>query len=575
MKRLVRASFAMAIMITPLLGTYPAFASDPGTLFTCPSTLGGLPLVKQGSQLTRADSWFGEHGFSFYCEYEKSGDPTLGGMRLSAGVIWEENAVSPEDFYCGGKGRAISNVGSNGEMIGALSTDRRAISIADQSTDEGGAHAIPIQPAVDLAAEMLPLAEARAAPCPGKSEGGGSATTGTTGAAATTGDTGTQTQAEPADAGGSNGAGMPLVAGGLVAAVAGAAGSMLLGRGGGGGGTQIAPPADKLFSGQEALDLLHTAGLIEPVLDASGQPIGYRPLGDLQQMLDSASPWQPAFANPVATPDGGTATHLSGVAFQPGPDGTISSITVAVRPGGVATANGATAPVPQPSAEPVQSPGPSLADQLYVAGMQAVAKGIPLDALLNPPDRPRGRSLADNTYVGSIETTAEYMDMDGPISAVTHTASPAPAANAPPADPAQFDRWLTTAGDKTITANDLHSLAPKSLGDGGVVKGGLYKGGHVSATMGDGVVNLTVHAPDSTDSILDIVLPNIEVSGKLSAISGRLVVDIQGQTPDSVIAKAVQKQLNGLNAKLSQAGMGINKVDVVKGAIKIAITPLP
>jgi hypothetical protein len=571
MKRLVRVVFVMAVATAPLLGAHPAFASDPGTLFTCPATLGGLPLAKQGSQLSRADSWFGEHGFSFYCEYEKNGDPTLGGMRLSAGVIWEENAISPEDFYCGGKGGAISNVGSNGEMIGALSIDRRAISIADQSTDEGGAHAIPIQPAVDLAAEMLPLAEARAAMCPGMSEGGSSVTTGTTGAAGTTGDAGTQ--AEPADAGGSNGAGMPLVAGGLVVAAAGAAGSMLLGKGGAGGVQVAMPPADKLFSGQEALDLLHTAGMIEPVLDAAGQPIGYRPQGDLQQMLDSASPWQPAFANPVATPDGGTATHLSGVAFQPGPDGTISSITVAVRPGGVARANGATSPVPQPSPEPSQPPGASLADQLYVAGMQAVAKGIPLDAQLDLPARPSGPSLADSVYVHAIETTVQHMDVDGPISAVTHTAPPPPAATAPPADPAQFDRWMTTAGDKTITANDLHALAPRSIGDGGVVKSGLYKGGRVSATIGDGVVNLTVHAPDSTDSILDIVLPNIEVSGKLSTISGRLVVDIQGQTPDSVIAKAVQKQLDGLNAKLSQAGMGIERVNVVKGAIKIGISP--
>jgi hypothetical protein len=49
------------------------------------------------------------------------------------------------------------------------------------------------------------------------------------------------------------------------------------------------------------------------------------------------------------------------------------------------------------------------------------------------------------------------------------------------------------------------------------------------------------------------------------------VVDVQGQAPDSVIVKAVQKQLDGLNTRLSQAGMGVDRVDFVKGAIKIAV----
>lgn len=333
MKQLVRAAFVMAVATAPLLGAHPAFADDPGTLFTCPSSLGGLPLVKQDSHATQVDPWFHEHGSSFWCEYELHSD------HLSAGVIWEENAVSPERFYCGGDGRLLDDVGSNGEMIATLSTDQRAISLANESTFDDGPYGIPIQPAVDLAAEMLPLAEARAAPCPGMSATGATGAGGTAGgSSAATGATGDPvTQAEPADSGGSHGAGTPLVVGGLLATAAGAAGSALLGKGGGGGGVHVAPPADKLFSGQEALDLLHSAGMIEPVLNAAGQPVGYRPLGDLQQMLDAGSPWQPAFANPVATPDGGTATHLSGVAFQPGPDGTISSITVAVRPGGAPT----------------------------------------------------------------------------------------------------------------------------------------------------------------------------------------------------------------------------------------------
>lgn len=356
-----------------------------------------------------------------------------------------------------------------------------------------------------------------------------------------------------------------------MATVAGAAGSMLLGKGGGGGGAQVAPPADKLFSGQEALDLLHNAGLIETVLDAAGRPIGYRPLGDLQHMLDSASPWQPRFDSPVATPDGGTATHLSGVAFQPGPDGTISSITVAVRPGGAAASNGAAPPAPQPSAELSQPPGVPLADQLYMAGMQAVAKGVPLDALLNPPARPPGPSLADNVYLASMENTAQAIDPDGPISALPPS-TPTPSTR-PPADPGSLNRWLTTPGSKTITPEDLHALAPNVIGKGGLVKGGLYNGGHVSATIGDGGVHVTVHPCDTSDSILDIALPDIEVNATLSANAGRVVVGIPGHGPDSVIAKAVQKQLDGLNTKLSQAGLGVDKLEVVKGAIKMEIGP--
>ncbi|MEO8423919.1 MAG: hypothetical protein ABI595_08400 [Actinomycetota bacterium] len=582
MKRLVRAVFVMAVISAPVLGAGLARADDPATLFTCPSTLGGLPLTEQDANASQVDPWFGEHGASFDCVYQTEGvdgGSTVGDRRLSAGVIWETQAISPEGLYCRGDGSALNDVGSNGEMISTLSTDRRAFSFANQSTDHGGSHGIPIQPAIDLAAEMLPLAEARAAPCPGMSEGGGPSVGGTTdGGSATTGSTGeTGTVAEPADADGSDGAGVPLVVGGLVAAVVGGAGSMVLGKGGG-GSVQLTPPADKLFSGQEALDLLHSAGLIEPVLDATGRPVGFRPLGDLQQLLDAASPWQPAFAHPLATPDGGTATHLSGVAFEPRPDGTISSITVAVRPGGAATPNGAPAPVPTPSPDPAQPPGASLGDQLWAAQMEAVATGVPIDAVLDKPDRPPGPSLADSVYIDSIETTAETINPDGPISALPPTSltAPAPAATAssgPPADPALLDRWLTTPGGKTITAEDLHALAPKLIGEGGKVKSGLYKGGQVVASIDIGGVNVTVHPPDSPDSLLDLLLPDIDVIGTLSTNAGRLVVDIPGQASDSVVTKAVQKHLDGLNGKLARAGMGIDGLEVQKGAISMVVGP--
>ena len=579
MKRLARAAFAMAVLVAPVLGAHPAYAEDPGTLFTCPPTLGGLPLTGQVANTAQLDPVFGEHGASLSCEYQRDNDPTLGDVRLSADVIWEESAVSPERFYCRGGGRPFDDVGSNGEMIATLSIDRRAISFANESTDYGGSHAIPIQPAVDLAAEMLPLAEARAAVCPGVSEGGGDPAAGTTaGETGATGDAGTQ--AEPADAGGSDGPGVPLVVGGLIAAALGGAGSLLLTKQGA-GVLDVAPPADKLFSGQEALDLLHGAGLIEPVLDGAGRPVGYRPLGDLQRMLDAASPWQPAFANPVATPDGGTATHLSGVAFEPGPDGTITSITVAVRPGDVpAPAGGPALAAAPPEAE--QPPGLSLGDQLWMAGMEATVHGVPLEAVLDGPVAPPAQpvtqdqpSLADNIFLHSIDRTAEHIDVDGPIAAVSPAApsapAPAPAPTRPPVDPGQFDRWLTTPGPKAITAGDLHSLAPNSVGEDGSVKSGLYEGGRVTSTIADGVVNVTVHAPDSTDSILDIMLPDIQVGGVLSTNGGRLVVDVQGHAPGSVVARAVQKQLDGLNTKLSRAGMAVDQLHVTNGAINLNI----
>lgn len=576
MKRLLRAAFVLAVISAPVLDAGTALADDPSTLFTCPPTLGGLPLTEQYSDGSQVDPWFGEHGASFYCEYQMEGDTTVGDMRLSAGVIWEEDAVSPEDFYCRGDGSSFSDVGSNGEMISTFSADRRAVSDANQSTDYGGSHAIAIQPAVDLAAEMLPLAEARAAVCPGV-QGGATGASGTPGgASATAGSTGDAgTQAEPADSGGSDGPGVPLVVGGLVAAVAAGAGSMLLGKGSV-GGVPLAPLADKLFSGQEALDLLSNASLIEPVLDAAGQPIGYRPLGDLQQMLDAASPWQPAFANPVPTPDGGTATHLSGVAFEPGPDGTISSITVAVRPGSAPTSNDA--PAPPSSPDPDQPPGASLGDQLWGAQMEAVARGVPIDAVLNPPDRPPGPELADSLYVSSIETTAESINPDGPITALLHPtpAAAAPASTGPtppPDDPALLDRWLTAPGGKTITPKDLHALAPNLIGKGGTVKSGLYAGGQVSASIGDGSVNVTVHPPDSPDSVLGVVLPDLEVGGTLSAKAGRLVFDLAGHDPDPIVTKIVQRHLDGLNGKLSRAGVGIDSLEIHEGAINLVVGP--
>src|SRR5882672_4287733 len=97
----MRAAFVMAVASAPVLGLHhPASASDPGTLFTCPSTLGGLPLIDQSGAASQSDPWFGEHGASFFCEYQIDGGPPFGDMRLSAGAIWEENAVSPEHFYC-------------------------------------------------------------------------------------------------------------------------------------------------------------------------------------------------------------------------------------------------------------------------------------------------------------------------------------------------------------------------------------------------------------------------------------------------------------------------------------------
>jgi hypothetical protein len=158
---------------------------------------------------------------------------------------------------------------------------------------------------------------------------------------------------------------------------------------------------------------------------------------------------------------------------------------------------------------------------------------------------------------------------------VTRSAPPAPATapapTRPPVDPGQFDRWLTTPGPKAITAGDLHALAPNSVGENGLVKSGLYKGGRVTSTIADGVVNVTVHAPDSTDSILDIVLPDIQVSVALSTNGGRLVIDVQGHAPDSLVAKAVQKQLDGLNTKLSRAGMAVDQLHVTNGAINLNI----
>jgi hypothetical protein len=213
----------------------------------------------------------------------------------------------------------------------------------------------------------------------------------------------------------------------------------------------------------------------------------------------------------------------------------------------------------------------SLADQLQVAGMEAVAKGIPLEAVPDPSVRPTGPSLADSVYTHSIETTAEYMGADGPISAAT-PATPT-ASTRPPADPGSLDRWLTTPGNKTITAEDLHVLAPNLIAKGGSVKGGLYKGSHVSASIGDGGVHVTVHSSDSPNSLLDIGLPDIEVNATLSANAGRVVVGIQGPGANPIVAKAVQEHLDGLNTKLSRARMNVDKLEIVKGAIKMEIGP--
>ena len=259
MRRSAGVTFVMAVITLPMLRAHPALADDPSTLFTCPSTLGGLPLTSQeGYAITQAnaDNFFGAHGFWFQCEYQVQNTPTLGDRDLSAAVLWEEVAVAAEPFYCRSEWtEPSSDIGSNGVMVTRSSPDHRVVIMANEWTDYGGANAIAVQPAIDLAGQMLPLAEARAAACPGVTSGGEPAagSTDTTGATGTRGDEGTQ--AEPADGGGSSSAGVPLVVGGLAASVLAGIGSVLVGRAGngnGGGAGAIEPPAATLFSGTGA-----------------------------------------------------------------------------------------------------------------------------------------------------------------------------------------------------------------------------------------------------------------------------------------------------------------------------------
>ena len=557
----------------------PSLAARVDPPFECPVTLGGQPLT--GSPVDELSPSGGRPVYFQMCLYSDSfmtEDGSLGGTGVSASpaVYWQEAgdaAPDPRIPWCvGGPATVASDtdgVAGVDELLGpegpiirpeqTYSTTYRAYS--DYSAKGG----FPEASSRELAAEMLASVADRAAPCRGSdASGAGSAVSGGAGA--------TEPERDGSKA---VGVGLATLGGGL--SLLAGAGSFVAGRRPSRVGPPSAPPLETLYSGEESIRILTDGGLLQEVRGPGGELVGYRPLGDLASFLRSHPQWQPQLSRPLPTP-GGLATHIAGVAFQEGPDGTISSITVAVREG---PAPGSGAPAAPHAYPPTQQL--SLGDRLGQVYMQALVRGVPFEAALGGTAPTPGPASG-----GDLLFTAEFVGHSGgyggpdpfepseaeplPQGDPSRPASPAslPKAAVPQRPPPGVDiaGWLASPGPKAIGVGDLPQLAPEVLDPSGKVTVVPWKGLQADFSIGSGRLSLSVRSPE-------LLIPDIEISGTLAARGGALEARIDSSsvlTPGQ-IKKVVQGHLDRVNTTIGKAGFRVSDVRLEDGQIRLDVVP--
>lgn len=551
MRTLARFGSSALLVFTVLTVSTPAWAAE-GSNLVCPPTLDDMGLYSSflhegdlGLRSTLDCSWGTEmkDGTAGDAAYVVVGwDATVDagsedGFSLCTGEPDTIGAASEID-------RWSPDVQTLDSMI-VSPTKRAAVTVRtwDYWDPPTG---VDHQVFVDVARELLAVAETRALDCgaAGTNDGSSEGTAGGAPAGGTRSNRGTATALLAA------GAGLSVLAG---------AGSLLAGRRPRTPVTPAGPPpTEALYSGGDAIRILIDAGLLEVVRSGEGGVVGYRPLGDLLQFIRYTPQWQPAFGTPVKTP-GGTATHIGAVAFEEHPDGLLRDITIAVReaPSAKPTAGHAGTP-----ADPPRPPGEPLADRLGRAWVDAHVYGVPFEAALNGPQA-RPRMKPPPAQPVTQEPAAEKAPP-----------RPDPAtASRPPADASAVPGWLASPGWKALKPADLSRMLPDQFTPAGTLKPFPFTGATPNVRIGGGTFSVEVSSPLPFS-------PDVKIRGSLSPSpsGGHLVPTLDelsvGGEPYGDLLEHQRKALSHLGRftqPVRDAGLRFGEVRMEDGELQILV----
>jgi hypothetical protein len=316
------------------------------------------------------------------------------------------------------------------------------------------------------------------------------------------------------------------------------------------------PTSQIVVDGSDAISILRHQGWLEPVTRPDGS-VGWKPKGDLDQFVSfDHGAWQPAFISGLATSGGAHVGNLVGLAFTPGADGLIDSVTF------VASVAPPAGPMPSPLAPAATSPttgtGPDPGSRM----------------LLDPSGGFTGTATSDfDTIMEPLVTHGRVRVplASGLTPSPVHSA-PAPAAlvhAVPPPAAGPFGALLNPAGGSlAIGGADLPHVAPGWIAADGTISHGPFAGMHPVVNFGDGNIELRV--------------PPYHATAQLHARGGRIVVDepsVKGPLADFLdtgdIRAQAQKFLDAsLNNPLAARGLHVNGAQINAGGIHITTAPV-
>jgi len=318
-------------------------------------------------------------------------------------------------------------------------------------------------------------------------------------------------------------------------------------------------PGAAIYDGPPAIDMLVNQGWMTPVTRIDGT-VGYRPTGDLHQYLAyDHGGWQPDFAAGTTGPDGSPVGQLAGVAYTPGTDGLIDSITI--------VATNPPTPAPAPSLPSPLAPAATTTETATDLGSQMLLD--PTGEFMDFESGPYGQMtipFALRALVYSIPEPAPASPVPASSSALTPST---PTASTGPAVPSPFAALLTPSGGSiTIIAADLPQVAPKWIAPDGTITTEPFAGIRPALTFSDGIINVRVGPYNA--------------SAQLTGSAGRLFVSqptIDGPMAHLVDTKNIrtlaQTYLDQtLNGPTAAHGLHITNVATTPDGIQLATAPI-
>jgi hypothetical protein len=542
-----RAALACLGAIASVAG-WSAPARAAASTLSCPKTLDKWKIVKAEGP-DDASGWR-----TLDCEYHAVYDHSASYLL----VTWSVSGDSIPRNACGTK-EAPSNVPSVGGGETLASQKRRAaVLIGWQLLDES--------PAMEAAARghaatLLARAEAEAQPCPSAKDAKPTPT------AASPADTAPGTTDTPQSSSGWDPIKALSFVGGIGALGAGAT-ALVRRRPRRPARSDGAPAPGTIVDGPAAIAMLHGQGWISPVTRGDGS-IGWKPTGDLAQYVSfDHGGWQPAFSAGTTTPAGDAVQQLVGVAFTPGPDGLIDTITVV-----------ASSPPPAPPPAPIPDAAlPSPAVPAATPPMRAsVDPGSKMllersgDFLDFEGDA--GALALPFALPGIVDTLAGVpptASQDVPAVAASKPApSPAPPLPAPAATPSgPFAPLLgRTGGSLAIGATDLHRVAPNWISADGAIAVGPFAGVHPTVTLGPGTIELSVTPYHATAQL-------IERNGRIFVTEPSVKGPMADFLDTKDIRETVQAHLDhALNGPIAAHGLHVTGTTVAPDGIHITTGP--